>query len=284
MMMKSKLSRKLSKILHDAVSEDLEIYDLHEWKKACRSFAPISYAVHTRKQWLKTNRYRIVAAREIIEFVDSWVTHFRNREDFEEYTMAALQHEVIQVIRRAQQKTTSEKGILNSVKLSGFKSLIRWADNPKELEKGPYKGSDIIPEEAIHTKRTRSVARDELVSPKVNLVKDFVLVGKNVINVVISIINASRFPFQNVEIELRLDDNLSVNSVEPYVWSPRDRKIRIGFIEASLNHSCHEVQINVRMTCRKREGPYTVGGLLLFDNLLHGVRAEIDVEEKMISL
>ncbi len=280
---KSELSRKLSKTLHDAVSEDLEVYDIHEWKKACRSFAPISYAVHTRKQWLKTNRYRIEAAREIVEFVDSWVTHFRNREDFKGYTVAALQEEVIQVIRKAQQKIASEKGVLNSVKLNGFKSLIRWADNPKQLENGPYGGSDTIPEGITRIKRSRSLSRNKLASPKVNLVKDFVLVEKNLINLVLSIINKSRFPFQNVEIELRLDENLSVNSVEPYTWSPRDRRIRIGFIEAALVHSCHEVEINVRMTCKKRVEAYTVGGLLLFDDLPHRVRAEIDIEDEVIS-
>jgi coenzyme F420-reducing hydrogenase alpha subunit len=141
---KSMLSKKLSKIVHDAVSEDLRGYDMHKWKLACKGFGPIHYATSTRKQWLKKNRYRIEGAREMVEFVNKWVSQFRNREEFEKYTVASIGQEVILVIRRAQQKIKNEKGILNSVKLSGFKTLIKWAENPKELMKGPYKGRESL--------------------------------------------------------------------------------------------------------------------------------------------
>ena len=142
---KTKLSRKLSKIVREYVSEDLEVYDMHRWKLACKGFGPIHYVSSTRKQWLEKNRYRIKGAREIIDFVGKWVTHFRTNDQFENYTVATLREEVILVIRKAQQKIRNEKGILNSVKLNGFKTLIKWADNPKELRKGPYKGLDTIP-------------------------------------------------------------------------------------------------------------------------------------------
>ncbi len=142
---KSKLSRKLSKFVRDTVSEDLGIYDMHKWKLACKGFGPIHYETSTRKQWLKKNQYRIEGAREIVDFVSKWVTHFRNRKEFEKYTVASIGHDVILVIRKAQQKIKTEKGILNSVKLNGFKTLIKWADNPKELKKGPYRGRKSLP-------------------------------------------------------------------------------------------------------------------------------------------
>ena len=144
-MKKSKLSRRLSKIVHEAVSEDLGTYDMHKWKLACKGFGPIHYVSSTRKMWLKKNRYRIEGAREMVDFVGRWVAHFRDTEKFENYTVAAISQEVILIVRKAQQQIKNEKGILNSVKLNGFKTLTKWADNPKELRKGPYKGRATLP-------------------------------------------------------------------------------------------------------------------------------------------
>ncbi len=256
---------------------------MHKWKEACKSFAPISYSENTRKQWFKKNQYRIDAAREIIEFVDSWVLHFRNRDDFEIYVVAAVREEVIASIRKAQQSIRSEKGILNDVKLSGFKTLVKWSDNPRELEKGPYKGSDVRPSEFVYTKSVRRNSKLEQNHPIVNLQSDIVVIERDKINMVISLLNAEKFPFQNVELELRLDNNLSVYSVEPYAWSPRDNRIRIGFIEASLDDSSHEVKINVQFIRRNNSEFYTVGGVLFFDDLMHGVKAEMNLKEILIS-
>ena len=73
------------------------------------------------------------------------MTHFHEMEKFENYTVAAISQEVILVVRKAQQRIKNEKGILNGVKLNGFKTLVKWADNPKELKKGPYKGRATLP-------------------------------------------------------------------------------------------------------------------------------------------
>ena len=142
---KAKLSVKLAKLVRETVAEDLENYDMSKWKLACRGFGPIHYVSSTRKMWLEKNGYRIEGAREIVDFMDRWVTHFRNHEKFENYTVAAVRQGIILVIRKQQMKIKNEKGILNSVKLNGFKTLIKWADNPKELRKGPYKGRKTIP-------------------------------------------------------------------------------------------------------------------------------------------
>jgi coenzyme F420-reducing hydrogenase alpha subunit len=146
---KYKLSRQRAKSVREVVSEDLETYDMHKWKLACKGFGPIHYVSNTRKMWLEKNRYRIEGAREIVDFVGNWVTHFRNRDEFENYTVAAVRQEIILVIRKAQQKIKNEKGILNGVKLNGFKTLVKWADNPKELRKGPYKGRASLPKRPL---------------------------------------------------------------------------------------------------------------------------------------
>jgi hypothetical protein len=145
---KSKLSRLLAKSVREIVSEDLEHYDMYRWKLACKGFGPIHYVSSTRKMWLEKNRYRIEGAREIVDFVGKWATYFRNSEKFENYTVAAMRQEIILVVRKAQQKIKNEKGILNSVKLNGFKTLLKWADNPRELKKGPYKGRKTLPKKS----------------------------------------------------------------------------------------------------------------------------------------
>lgn len=142
---KSKLSRKLSKLVRDDISEDLDTFDMHKWKLACKGFGPIHYVSSTRTMWLEKNQYRIEGAREIVEFLDRWTAHFRNMDNFEHYTVAAIRHDVILVVRKAQQKIKNEKGILNCVKLNGFRTLIKWADYPRELRKGPYKGRKSLP-------------------------------------------------------------------------------------------------------------------------------------------
>ena len=145
---KPKLSRRHSKLVRDSVSVDLKTFDMHKWKLACKGFGPIHYVSSTRKMWLEKNQYRIEGAREIVDFLDKWTTHFREIDSFELYTVAAIREEVILVIRKAQQKIKNEKGILNSVKLNGFRTLIKWADNPRELRRGPYKGRKTLPKSA----------------------------------------------------------------------------------------------------------------------------------------
>ena len=44
---KSKLSRRLAKIVDEVVSKDLDVYDISDWKEACKSFAPITYVDST---------------------------------------------------------------------------------------------------------------------------------------------------------------------------------------------------------------------------------------------
>ena len=147
-MKKSEISRHHSRIIRDLLSSELMTYDISKWKLACRGFGPIHYVRSTRKMWLEKNQYRLEGAREIVEFVDRWVNHFRDNGRFDAYTVTLLRQEVIRVIRRAMVNIRDEKGILNSVKLSGFRTLMKWADNPSELNKGPYKGRKSLPKKA----------------------------------------------------------------------------------------------------------------------------------------
>ena len=136
------------RVIQDA-SKDLEVYDVSKWKSACKSFAPIKYSDWTRKSWLKANNFRLDSAREIVDFMDAWMSNLRAKKKFDNYTVSAIRDCLIRGIRVVMRKQNDEMGILNSVKLAGFRTLIKWADNRDELEKGPYNGAEGIPKRSL---------------------------------------------------------------------------------------------------------------------------------------
>lgn len=142
---KAELSASLCRRVIRESSKDLAAYDIDEWKKACKSFAPIKYSEFTRTSWLKANRYRLTAAREIVDFMDAWMNKLRQNPKFEAFTVNAMRDCLIAGIRVVMRRKSDKKGILNSVKLAGFRTLIKWADNRRELELGPYEGAKQIP-------------------------------------------------------------------------------------------------------------------------------------------
>ncbi|MHA2384885.1 MAG: hypothetical protein ACXAEE_01590, partial [Candidatus Thorarchaeota archaeon] len=90
--MTDKRGRKQHKVgRHKTVSKNiasgLRVYDLSEWQKACTSFAPIKYSEHTRKQWLRENKFRLRSAREIVKFVEGWIESLRGKRTFRKYTV-----------------------------------------------------------------------------------------------------------------------------------------------------------------------------------------------------
>ena len=144
-MKRAVLPPALCKRVAEESSRDLEVYDVSRWKSACKSFAPIKYSDYTRKSWLKANAFRINSAREIVDFMDAWMSTLRSKKKFDRYTVSAIQDCLIRGIRVVMKKQSDEKGILNSVKLAGFRTLIKWTDNRDELEKGPYNGAERLP-------------------------------------------------------------------------------------------------------------------------------------------
>jgi len=141
-------SKKKSKIDSGHIDEvredlirDIAVYDLKEWSKACKSFAPIHYDKMTRKQYVKSNESRVSVGREIADFINTWEQNLRKREEWQQYKVASIRNLLVDCVRTAQREQGLDFGLLNTVKLSGFKTLMKWVDNPSELEKGPYWGA-----------------------------------------------------------------------------------------------------------------------------------------------
>ena len=267
------------------VTKDLEVYGLASWKEACRSFAPIKYSEDTRKKWFRENLYRLTAAREIVDFIDSWVKYLRSKPELDNCTVSSLRKCLINGIRDAQQRTNDKHGILNSVKLSGFRTLIKWADNKKELELGPYTGAEEVPEDVEYRPRFRKRRTPaQQLPPTVILVKNYEIAGCDELRIGIAVINEGKYPHQNVELELEIDKKLQVYGVDPFSWSPSANRIRIGFLFAPINSDKSEIEIDLRLRIREASSRYVIGGTIFFDDFEKLERASAKIGEAEILL
>jgi len=271
----------LSKI-NKMISPDLEVYDLEDWQKACKAFGPIHYATETRMGYFASNKFRLDAAREIVEFVESWTENLRQRDTFENYTLFAIRAAIIEVVRTAQEKKGMELGKLNAVKLAGFRTFVKWADNKSELKAGPYEGAVKIPPDAerrtTQRKPSRKKAKGKYGPPIVNLGEDYQIMEENRLLLTVTVSNAYLHPYQNIELELDIDSRLSVLSVRPFLWSPRTNRIPIGFIAASLDDKVEKQSIEISMLIREKASEYCIGGKIYYDDTQKGVLVDHDLD------
>lgn len=275
---RSEVDGSRHKKIRREITSDLEVYDLFEWQRACTSFAPIKYQEYTRKQWFRENQSKLTAGREMVEFVENWVKNLSERRAFEDYTMTALRNFLIGIVRQRQESLGIETGRLNVVKLAGFKTLVKWAENRDELDKGPFAGADEKSSEMFYEATRGRKHKAKYSAPLVDLCKDYELHGENRILLVIGLTNPSTYPFQNVEIELIYGAELSIASVEPYGWAPRDNRIRINFLAATLDSNPYEVEIRVILTIQSEVGEYHLRGKILYDDSVRGEHVENELE------
>ncbi|MHA1481026.1 MAG: hypothetical protein ACTSQZ_06355 [Candidatus Thorarchaeota archaeon] len=285
---KDKLGEDEYNIIWNKISPDLEVYDLDDWQKACVSFAPIHYETQTRKSWFASNKYRLAAAREIVDFIDSWVKNLRNVERFDTFTMAAIKDGLIDAVRQAQEAKDIQLGRLNGVKLSGFKSLLKWADSKSELENGPYEGATVIPPGASRKKRVSKKSRKKLKGnfgpPEVDLLADYKIEKKNQIVLTITVSNSFMHPLQNVQLEVDYDTNLSIMEVKPFGWSPRFNRIPIGFVPASLDEDAEMISIEIHFIVKKHLKKYRISGVIFYDDCVKGKKTKHQLESVTIEV
>ncbi len=284
---KGQLSSIDFKRVVDLVAKDLIVYDLSEWQKACKAFGPVHYESETRKEWFAKNRFRLDAAKEITEFVESWVKNLRGNGTYEEYTITAIREGIIEAVRKQQEMGGASLGLLNPVKLNGFKTLVKWAENQELLEEGPYEGAIKIPEGGVKksTRRpSRRKRKGKYGPPIVNLANDYLLVDENRLQVSIMVGNDYIHPYQNVMLELAIDPRLSVVSVSDYSWSPRTNTIPIGFLEASLEEEMKELVLEIDLIILDRAKEYNLTGCVIYDDCEKGIVSNHDLASVIIKL
>ncbi|MHA1907886.1 MAG: hypothetical protein ACW98Y_11370 [Candidatus Thorarchaeota archaeon] len=275
--------------LKNEIAPDLQVVDFKEWQTACKAFGPVHYNTETRIEWFEKNRSRLDAAKEMVDFLDTRTETLSKDDDFSGYTTSAIRDGIVLVIRNQQERRRMKLGKLNAVKLAGFRTLIKWADDQTELEKGPYKGAAKIPEGAEKrpprkSKKSRKGSKGKYRPPNVQLVEDYFLVNDNRILLSISIENSILHPYQNIVLELDIDERLSVVGVKPYPWSPRTNRIPVGFLAASLDDSVSKLTVDVSLHILDPAPEYTIGGLVHYDDTDKGKVASFGLETTSIKL
>ena len=266
------LSKKQHKIILEEITLDLDVYDLVEWQKACRGFGPVHLDHQSRKEWFESSKWRVPAAKEIVDFIESWKIKFQKDENFSNTLASAIVKGLIDAVRNMQKKKGMQLGLLNVVKLAGFKTLIRWADNPSEI--GARR----------RVKKKREPKKQTFEHPKVEFVRDAEIEDEGRLLLTIAVINRGRTPYQNVEVELDLGKYLSVLSVEQFTWSPLHNSISIGFIGASLGNGSKECLVKIHLAMSGKRRKYKIGGKIMYDDYEKGERVEVYFEPVVIEV
>ncbi len=283
---RDELDKSQKRIVSSQIAPALKICDLIEWQRACSAFAPPHYAKVTRKMWFADNQKRLPAAREIVEFIDGWTQTFREMIEFENVTKDAIRGGVIEAIRNEQEKQTSTKGRVNVVKLSGFRTLIKWAENPDRLNEGPYGGKDHLPEGKSIVRKTSRRGRKSLKGtfrpPDIDMSAKAVVRKNGRINLKMVIINNYIHPYQNVEVKLSTGEGLDIVGVSPYGWTPEDRTVVVGFLPASLSVEPLHSEIYIELASTDSSDDYMVTAIIHYDNTEKGIREKTKKKVKRI--
>jgi hypothetical protein len=274
--LKQDLTRAQLRFIQREITQDIQGLDLVSWQTACRAFAPIHSDKFTRKEWFENNRYRLGAAREIVDFVDRWAKELRQSTRLETVSMGAIRRGIIDAVRAEQETHDMRLGKLNVVKLSGFRTLIKWADEPyRQTEPTTPTRAGV---------RGRKRRKGKFGPPEVELVKRTEIIERGLLRLTVGVVNNFIHPYQNVEIELKLDPKLSVIATRPFSWFPLEQKIIIGFLEASLDAEPNETELFVDLMANENVESYSISGKIIYDDCDKGRATECELRKRKIKL
>lgn len=275
------------KFIRGRVKEELGDRDLKPWQVACKGFAPFNYTITTRKEWFKSNEFRVATARQILKFIQKMAMSLKKEEVLEKVKMSGVRLEIINGIREVQQAQGIDANLLNSVKEATFKTLVSWADEPSKLEEGLYQGRETLPPEKVkvskRSRRGRISAKGESVAPLIHLDKESRVEGKNLI-IDCAVENLYLHPYQNVSIELDLPDGLVVEKVSPFKWKADENLIYVGFVEAGLLVGSLETEFQITFSMRKAAKSFSIKGKVHYDDTAKGRRRYADIRKATIKV
>jgi hypothetical protein len=282
------LNKKQKKFIATNIVPALKLYNLKEWQEACVSFAPPHYAKMTRKMWFNNNKKRIDSAREIVEFIEGWTQTFRENSDFECVSKGTIREEIIELVRSEQERLYSTRGRVNVVKLSGFKTLIRWADRPALLNDGPYGGKLSIPDSGRIVRKKSGKGKKSrtmrFMPPEIDLSAKPIIWDGGRVNLEIVLINKYNHPYQNVELEFNFNQELEVISISPFGWSPEDMKAIVGFVPASLDDEPTRIEGSLELMTKNNMDRCMFSAIIHFDNTEKGVREKTKRTDREIRI
>ena len=218
--------------------------------------------------------------RKIINFVDDMTTILQKAEGLQEFRVNAIRSAIVKGVREAEKKQKISKYLLNDVKLSALRTLVNWTDNPERMM---TKISD-KQKTRVKKQRGRKKEKGKYVAPRVELAREWELVGDDSIRLMLIVANDFIHPYQNIELELEFSSDLIVTKVSPYSWAPEQKSLRIGFLEADLGIEPSETQILLELQMRERREEFQIRGKLHYDNCNRGIQDVVELETRTIRL
>ena len=275
--MKKSPTKKQLRYIENFVVSKLEKINLIPWQEVCKSLAPPHYDNTTRSKWFDENKFRADIGRDVVEFVDKMITVLQEDDNLAKVRVSDIKSAVVKGVRRAEKGQNITKYLLNDVKLATLRTIVGWVDYPERL-----KGDRSVGKKT--TRRGRKKEKGKHTPPQIDIVKEWEIVNSDTIRITSAISNNYLHPYQNVELEIDFGANLVVTSVSPFSWLPDEKRIRIGYLEASLGVEHLETVFSVDLTIRERVEKYTISCKVHFDNCDKGVRDTSKERKASISL
>ena len=270
-------TKKQLRYIKDFIANRLEKINLIPWQEVCKSLAPPHYENVTRSKWFADNKFRADVGREVIEFVDEMISVFQKEDILENIRVSDIKSAIVKGVRRAEKNQNITKYLLNEVKLATLRTIVGWVDHPALLQEKRPEGKKVI-------RRGRKKEKGKHTPPQIDLVRQWEIISNDTIRITSAILNNYLHPYQNIELEMDFGSNLVVRSVSPYSWLPDEKRIRIGFLEASLAVEPLETEFNIELTIRERVDAYTISCKIHFDNCDKGIRDVSKISKTSISL
>ncbi len=188
----------------------------------------------TRKEWVKEHQHRERVARYFVEGIDNLIIKLNSQYND---TKGQLKKEIIDQFRAKQLATGQTTLLINAPRLSQLSTLINWIDKP-ELQNLVSK----------YTPRTGKKPLLKFQAPKMDLeIKSWRITDFSS-EIIMNLINRNPFPIQNLEIEIKSEDEdytLGLDKVTGNNVSIKNNKVIIDFIKASMNTDVHVEQIRI---------------------------------------
>ena len=274
---KKKPTKKQLSYIEKFVVDRLKKMDLKPWQAVCKSLAPPHYDNITRSKWFDDNKFRADVGRDVVEFVDEMTSVLQEDDSLTKIRVSDIRSAVVKGVRRAEKEQDITKYLLNDVKFATLRTIVGWVDHPEKLKGKQSVGKKI-------TRRGRKKEKGKHKPPQIEIIKRWEIVSDDTIRLTSAISNDYLHPYQNVELEIDFGPNLVVTSVSPFSWLPDEKRMRIGYLEASLGVEHLETSFTIDLSIRARVETYNISCKVHFDNCDKGVRDVSKASKTSISL
>ncbi|MHA1407047.1 MAG: DUF6884 domain-containing protein [Candidatus Heimdallarchaeaceae archaeon] len=189
----------------------------------------------SRKDFVAKYKKYYPIYRKLINIIEPTVTELKERNG---ETKTKLIGEFVQQIREKQEKLGLSTYLLNEVKYTIMKTVIKWIDNPKELEK-----KSVYVPRSKERKSKGKTARLIVNRPEIEIELKEPVKQKNRWEIEGFLINKSNYPLQNIKIKVKdsKDKQIKVIEVTGNLVEKAAGEIHINFVAAPMGEETEKL-------------------------------------------